>query len=79
MRRYAILAGLGAFSVLTLAGGCRREMIPDPPAAVSKTGKPTVPDLVAYLNHNAQLVQSIRSTELEIQAKQGNEIGRAHV
>jgi hypothetical protein len=73
MRRYAILAGLGAFSVLTLAGGCRREMIPDPPAAVSKTGKPTVPDLVAYLNHNAQLVQSIKSTELEIQAKQGNE------
>jgi hypothetical protein len=48
-------------------------MIPDPPAAVSKTGKPTVPDLVAYLNNNARLVQSIKSTQLEIQAKQGND------
>ena len=73
MRRYINLVGLGAFSVLTLAGGCRREMIPDPPAAVSKTGKPTAPDLVAYLNHNAQLVQSIKSPRLEIQAKQGND------
>jgi hypothetical protein len=73
MRRYAILVGLGAVSVVTLASGCRREMIPDPPAAVSKTGKPTVPDLVAYLNNNARLVQSIKSTQLEIQAKQGND------
>jgi hypothetical protein len=48
-------------------------MIPDPPAAVSKTGKPTVPDLVAYLNNNARQVQSIKSTNLEIQAKQGND------
>ena len=58
MRRYAILAAT-AFGVLTFAGGCRREMIPDPPAAVSKNAKPTAPDLVAYLNHNAQLVQSM--------------------
>ena len=73
MRRNLILVGLGAFSVLILASGCRREMVPDPPAAVSKTGKPTTADLVAYLNHNAQLVQSIKSPRLEIQAKQGNE------
>jgi hypothetical protein len=73
MRRYTILVGLGAFSLVALASGCRREIIPDPPAAVSKTGKPTATDLVAYLNHNAQLVQSIKSTQLEIQAKQGND------
>jgi hypothetical protein len=73
MRQYAILVGLGAVSVVALASGCRREMIPDPPAAVSKTGKPTVPDLVAYLNNNARQVQSIKSTQLEIQAKQGND------
>jgi hypothetical protein len=72
MRRYTISAAT-AFGVLTLLGGCRREMIPDPPAAVSKNAKPTAPDLVAYLNHNAQLVQSIKSTQLEIQAKQGND------
>jgi hypothetical protein len=73
MRRYTILVGLGAFSLVALASGCRREIIPDPPAAVSKAGKPTVPDLVAYLNNNARLVQSIKSTQLEIQAKQGNQ------
>jgi hypothetical protein len=73
MRPYVILVGLGAVSVVALASGCRREMIPDPPAAVSKTGKPTVPDLVAYLNNNARQVQSIKSTQLEIQAKQGND------
>ena len=73
MRPYAILVGLGAVSVVTLASGCRREMIPDPPAAVSKNGKPTTTDLVAYLNNNARQVQSIKSTQLEIQAKQGND------
>jgi hypothetical protein len=73
MRRTAILVGLGAFSVVALASGCRREVIPDPPAAVSKTGKPTAADLVAYLNNNARQVQSIKATRLEIQAKQGNE------
>ena len=72
MRRTPIFAAT-AFSVLTLVGGCRREMIPDPPAAVSRTTRPTPPDLVAYLNHNAQLVQSIKCTQLEIQAKQGND------
>ena len=72
MRRYAILAAT-AFGVLTLVGGCRREIIPDSPAAVSKMPKPTAPDLVAYLNENARRVQSIKSTKLEIQAKQGNE------
>ena len=72
MRRTPIFAAT-AFSVLTLVGGCRREMIPDPPAAVSRTARPTPPDLVAYLNHNAQLVQSIKCTQLEIQAKQGND------
>jgi hypothetical protein len=73
MRRYAMLAGLGAVSVVALASGCRREIIPDPPAAVSKNGKPTTTDLVAYLNNNARQVQSIKSTQLEIQAKQGND------
>jgi len=48
-------------------------MVPDPPAAVSKNAKPTVPDLVAYLNNNAHQVQSIKATNLEIQAKQGND------
>ena len=73
MRRTAILVGLGAFSVVALASGCRREIIPDAPAAVSKTGKPTAADLVAYLNNNAHQVQSIKATRLEILAKQGNE------
>ncbi len=73
MRRLAMLAAT-AFGALTLVGGCRHGAVaPDSPAAVSKTGKPTAPDLVAYLNNNARLVQSIKSTQLEIQAKQGND------
>ena len=40
------------------------------------TSRPTMPtaaELVAYLNDNAHLVQSVKSTEVEIQAKQGSE------
>ena len=70
MRRFAVLAGLGA---VVLAAGCRRELTPDPPSPAVTTAKPSAEQLVAYMNQNAQLVQSIKSTRLEIDAKEGRE------
>ncbi len=45
---------------------------PEPPAAVT-TQTPSADNLVAYMNENARLVQSIKSTKVEIDAKQAGE------
>lgn len=73
MRRLAILAGLGTL-VLGVAclPGCKRNVVPDPPVAAT-TEKPSVPQLVAYLNDNAHLLGSVKSTSVQIDAKQGRE------
>src|SRR5438270_3242654 len=73
MRRFSILAGLGL--VVLAVGcipGCKRDVVPDQPVAAT-TEKPTPAQLVAYMNKNAQLVQSIKSTKVEIQATQGKD------
>ena len=74
MRRLAVLAALGvavvAFGCLP---GCRRELVPDAPSPAVTSQKPTTAQLVAYMNENAQLLQSIKSTNLEIEATQGRE------
>ena len=71
MRRLTIFAGLivavVAFGCLP---GCRRELVPDAPSPAVTAQKPSPAQLVAYMNDNAHLVQSIKSTNLEIQAKQ---------
>ena len=76
MRRFKILTGLG---LLALAAGCiwgcKRDVVPDPPATVT-TQTPSAANLVAYLNKNARLVQSVKSTKVEMDAKQdGQSIG----
>ncbi len=76
MRRFKILTGLG---LLALAAGCiwgcKRDVVPDPPATVT-TQTPSAANLVAYLNENARLVQSVKSTKVEMDAKQdGQSIG----
>ena len=74
MRRFRILTGLG---LLTLAAGCiwgcKRDVVPDNPDVKVTTEKPTAPQLVAWMNQNASLVQSVKSTKVEIDAKQGGE------
>ena len=76
MRRIRVLASLGLF--LLGAGciwGCRREIPvnPDAPGPAVTTEKPTPAQLVAYMNDNARLLQSIKSARLEIDAKEGRE------
>ena len=76
MRRFKILTGLG---LLALAAGCiwgcKRDVVPDPPATVT-TQTPSADNLVAWLNKNASLVQSVKSTKVEMDAKQdGQSIG----
>ena len=72
MSRIRVLASLG---LVLLGAGCRRELPvnPDGPPAAVTTEKPTPAQLVAYMNDNARLLQSIKSTRLEIDAKEGRE------
>ncbi len=74
MRRLAIFAGLivavVAFGCLP---GCRRELVPDVPSPAVTALKPSPAQLVAYMNDNAHLLQSVKSTNLEIQATQGRD------
>ncbi len=73
MRRFAVLAGLGS---LVLAAGClpgwKRPDTPPPPPAVT-TKMPSAAELVQYMNNNASLVDSVKSTELDMVGKQGND------
>ena len=73
MRRLAVLAGLG---LAVLAVGCLplrpKPASPDPSPNVT-TQVPSAAELVQYMNDNAALVQSVKSTEVEISAKQGSE------
>ncbi len=73
MRRFAVLAGLGS---VVLAAGClpglkRPDTPPPPPAVTAKL--PSAAELIQYMNDNAALVQSVKSTELDMVAKQGND------
>ena len=73
MRRFSILAGLGLVVVAVgCIPGCKRDVVPDQPVTAT-TEKPTPAQLVAYMNENARLVQSIKSTKVEIQATQGKD------
>jgi hypothetical protein len=73
MRRLAVLAGLGAVVLgVGCLPGCKRDVVPDPPAVIT-TEKPTAASLVAYLNDNARLMESVKSTQVQIDAKQGTE------
>ena len=76
MRRFVALAG-PALHRSRRGVSPRMEAHPaaDPPVAVT-TQTPTTADLVAYLNKNASLVQSVKSTKVEMDAKQdGQSIG----
>ena len=73
MRRFSILAGLGLVVVAVgCIPGCKRDVAPDQPVAAT-TEKPAPAQHVAYMNENARLVQSIKSTKVEIQATQGKD------
>jgi hypothetical protein len=73
MRRFAVLAGLGAIVLgVGCLPGCKRDVVPDNGVTVN-TEKPTPAQLVEYLNANARIVQSIKSTKVEMDAKQGND------
>jgi hypothetical protein len=68
MRRLTVLAGLAA--VLLLAG-CRPREITSGDTATAV--KPTPDQLVAYVNANARLVQSVKSAEVQIDCKQAGD------
>jgi hypothetical protein len=72
MQRFAILAALGAVVAIGCLPGCKRDVVPDNDVRVS-TEKPTPANLVEYMNHNARLVQSLKSTKVELDAKQAGE------
>jgi len=73
MRRFTMLAGLGlAIAAVGCIPGCKRDVQPDAPVTAT-TEKPTPANLVAYLNENARLVSSIKSTEVQIDARQAGE------
>jgi hypothetical protein len=69
-----MLAGLGLLiAAIGCIPGCKRDVVqPDAPIAAT-TEKPTPANLVAYLNDNAHKVSSLKSTEVQIDAKQGSE------
>jgi hypothetical protein len=74
MRRFALLAGVGlAVVAVGCLPGCRRNVVADDGVGKVSTEKPTAPQLVAFLNKNARLVQSIKSTQVEIDAKQSGD------
>ena len=62
----AVVLGVGCLP------GCKRNVAPDAPVTVS-TEKPTAASLVAYLNENAHQMESLKSTRVRIDAKQGTE------
>jgi hypothetical protein len=72
MRRVTVLAGLGA--VLLLAG-CRRPDLADSDSGKTPAFavKATPEQLVAYVNSNARLIQSIKCPDVQIDAKQDGE------
>jgi len=73
MRRFPMPAGLVlAVAAVGCIHGCKRDVQPDAPVTAT-TKKPTAANLVAYLNDNAQRVRSIKSTEVQIDAKQAGE------
>lgn len=75
MRRFRMLTGLGLVAaVVGCLPGCKRDIPVQPDSPVTATNeKPTAANLVAYMNENARLVQSIKSTEVQIDAKQAGE------
>ncbi|HVS35561.1 MAG TPA: hypothetical protein VMS17_08265 [Gemmataceae bacterium] len=73
MRRFAVLVGLGS---IVLAAGCLPGLRPKPdpaPSPAVTTKVPSAPELIQYMNNNAALVQSVKSTEVDMVAKQGGE------
>ena len=73
MRRLNWFAGLAVVvAAVSCLPGCKRDVQPDTPVTAT-TEKPTAANLVAYMNENARLVSSIKSTQVQIDAKQGGE------
>lgn len=71
----ACLYGIGLCSLLLSSSGCEifrgRPKIDDrpPPVPPTTNGKPTAEQLIAYLNRQADLVESIETRDLDIEAR----------
>ncbi len=73
MRHLQLTLGFGAMLLLS---GCNsfpwsRGTTPPPQAAQAPTAAPSKESIIAYLNDNAQRVQSVRCKEVDVIAKQG--------